>query len=123
MPDDLKPQPNPYELRVARLCAKKFQSDVIFLPRGPQKTADIKVMKTSVEWEMKNIEGKSRRTIANNLREASKQSPNIIISLLKPGSMDPAAAKSRVQNYLRTNHSNIKHVIIVTKQGQLIDIC
>lgn len=78
----MKPRPDKYEERVAELCAEYFKSDVAFVMRGSQTTPDIQVLKTRTYWEIKSIKGKGRHMIENNLRRASKQSKNVIISLL-----------------------------------------
>lgn len=46
IPIGLKPEPDKYEKAVARLCAEKFQSDILFVKRGVATTPDIQVVRT-----------------------------------------------------------------------------
>ena len=121
-PIDLRPQPDEYERTVARLCAEKFQSDILFVKRGISTTPDIQVVITGQFWEIKNIRGKGKHTIEDNLREASHQSKNLIISLLKPSKLDASRVELRIRYILRTTSVRLKHVILVTKDEKMIDI-
>ncbi|MDR0955911.1 MAG: hypothetical protein LBM73_02150 [Candidatus Nomurabacteria bacterium] len=119
-PVDLSPPPNFYELAVARIMAKLARSDVKFVRRGSNTTPDIYIVKTRRYWEIKNIEGNGKRTIQNNLRKASGQSKNIIISLLKPKcKMSTLTAIGRIKTEL--NRANdIKRIILITKDQETI---
>ncbi len=46
IPINLKPQPDKYEKVAAKLCAEKFQSDILFIKQGIFTTPDIQVIKT-----------------------------------------------------------------------------
>ncbi len=121
-PAGLKPKPDQYEERVAEICAEYFQSDIIFLQPGNKPTPDFKVAVTNQCWETKNIRGNSKYTIEDNLRKAEKQSPNVIISLLKPTSMRPEQALSKIKFFLSHKNTKIKHLLLITKSGKIIDI-
>ena len=121
-PIDLRPQPDKYERAVARLCAEKFQSDILFVKRGISTTPDIQVVATGQFWEIKNIQGKGRHMIENNLRKASKQSTNVIVSLLKNPKITAQQAESRIRYVLRTSNIQLKHVKLVSRSGAMIDI-
>ena len=122
VPTNVKPLPDKYEIAVARILAKKFQSDVRFIACGPTKTPDIQVILTGAYWEIKNIKGDGKFTIEDNLRKAAKQSDNIVISLLR-SRMTSEKAVSHIRYYLEHAHANIKQVILVTKRGKTIDFC
>ncbi len=120
IPIGLKPEPDKYEKTIARLCAEKFQSDILFVLRGTSTTPDIQVVKTRQFWEIKNIEGNSKNTIEDNLKRASKQADNVIISLLRT-KMTPQQAEVRIRFYLKRARKNLRHVVLITKQGKFID--
>ena len=122
IPINLKPQPDEYERTVARLCAEKFQSDILFMKRGISTTPDIQVISTGQFWEIKNIKGKGRHMIENNLRKASKQSNNVIISLLKSPKITATQAESRIRYVLKSSNIQLKRVKLVTKDRTIIDI-
>ena len=122
VPPALKPRPDAYEMMVAKICAPWFHSDIEFILRGNRTTPDIRVIATNRSWEIKSIRGNSKYTIRDNLKKASQQSDYIIISLLKPTTMTPSQAEARIRHFLATAKTNIKHVLLITKQKKVIDI-
>lgn len=120
IPTSIKPLPDKYEMAVARILAQKFQSDVRFIECGTTRTPDVQVLLTKKYWEIKNIKGNGKLTIEDNLKKASKQSDCIVISLLR-SAMTPEKAASCIKWYLNHAHTNIKHVILITKRGKTID--
>ncbi len=122
IPIGLKPEPDKYEKAVARLCAEKFQSDILFVKRGVATTPDIQVVRTGQFWEIKNIRGNGKHMVENNLRRASHQSQNVIVSLLKSPKISALQAKSRIRYVLRTTNIHLQHVILITKDEKVIDI-
>lgn len=122
IPTTVIPQPDIYETAVARILAEKFQSDVLLIERGMIKTPDIQILRTKQFWEIKNIKGSGKLTIEDNLRKASKQADNVVISLLR-SKMTQRQATSYIQWYLKHAHANIRHVILITKTKKVIDFC
>ncbi len=120
IPIGMKPEPDKYEKTIARLCAEKFQSDILFVLRGTSTTPDIQVVKTGRRWEIKNVKGLGRHTIEDNLREANHQAENVIISLLRT-KMTPQQAEVRIRFYLKRARKNLRHVVLIAKQGRFID--
>lgn len=120
-PVGLRPIPNEFEETIAELCAEYFHSDVEYVIRNNHTTPDIKVIKTRQYWEIKNICGSGKHTIEDNLRKASKQSPNVIISLLR-SSADTQRTIMKIKNILKTKRMPIKRVLLVTKLKTIIDI-
>ncbi len=120
IPIDLKPQPDKYEKVVAKLCAEKFQSDILFIKRGISTTPDIQIIKTKQFWEIKNIKGNGKNTIEDNLKRASKQADNVIISLLR-SRMSTEQASARIRYYLIRARKNLRRVILITKDCEFID--
>lgn len=121
-PIDLRPKPSRYEERVAELCAEWFQSDISFVVRSHHTSPDILVVRTNQFWEIKNIRGCSKHTIEDNLRRASKQSQNIIISLLISSRMSTCTAEGRIKQVLQARRMPIKHVLLITKTEKIIDV-
>ena len=121
-PAGLKPRPDKYEERVAELCAEYFQSDVAFVLRNNHTTPDIQVTRMQQFWEIKNIKGGGKHTIEDNLRKASKQSRNIIISLLATSKLDSNRVKGKIKSVLATQRMPIDCVLLITKTGKIIDI-
>lgn len=121
-PVGLKPKPDKYEERVAEICANLFQSDIEFVIRGNASSPDIRVLKMGQYWEIKNIRSAGKHTIEDNLRKASKQAKNVIISLLKTQSADSRRIESRIRRVLATRRMPIERVILITKTGKAIDI-
>ena len=113
--------PDKYELMVGELCAKWFDSDILFLNPDNKTSPDFEVMRTGERWEIKNIRGNGKFTIDDNLRKAEKQSNNVIISLLKPTKMSQAQAMAKIKHYLGYRNAKIKQVLLVTKTKKIID--
>lgn len=120
-PTSLKQKPTSLEYTIAEIVADFFQSNVRFIEPSILRAPDLYVTKTRKTWEIKNIRGNSKRTIANNLRSAKYQSQNIIIPLLST-EMTPAQAKGRITEYLNTGATNIQHILLVTKSEKVIEI-
>ena len=52
--DNKKSKPRPHEEIAARIIARYFQSNVVFLRRLESKSPDLFVLKTNVRWELKS---------------------------------------------------------------------
>ena len=114
-------KPRPHEILVAKILADYFCSDVVFLRRSISKTPDLFILKTNVCWEIKSPNGASKHTIQTNLRNASRQSENIILDLHRT-KLTKDQAVSRAKEFTNNEHSKIKRLKIITKTGQVIDI-
>lgn len=120
-PVALHQKPTSIEYTIAEITAQFFKSNVRFIEPRCQRAPDLYVTKTRKTWEIKNIKGNSKRTIANNLRSAKYQSPNIIISLMA-SKMSPAQAAHRILEYLKSGPSGIQSVILITKSEKILVI-
>lgn len=121
-PYNIKPEPRPSEQRVARIMAQYFQSDIQFVPTSSvSRTPDLFIVRLHQLWEIKNIRGNGKRTMANNLRTAQHQSENVIISLFET-KMTGDQAVARARDYLKSGPVKIKHLIIITKSERVIEI-
>lgn len=105
---------------MAKLLAEYYRGDVVLLRRGIDRTADLKIL--GKIWELKSPKGNSKKTIENNLRDASKQSLNIVLDLGRT-KMDTNRAIISVKHYIgNEKNRHIKRVIVVSKGGKIIDI-
>ena len=112
--------PREHEKHAARIIAEYFRSDLVFIRRGPSSTPDIIIIKTNQVWELKSPLGNGKRTMANNLRGASGQSKNIVLDLSRC-KMNNKNALSRVRGFLNSGDSHIKKMLIIEKNGKVID--
>ena len=109
-----------HELRVAEALSSAGYV-VEFLPERSVKTADI--LLNGVEFEIKSPVTSKMNTFEHNLKRALKQSPNIIIDVSRmDGRRMP---ESKLKSFLVVTcrrHRQIKKLLLITKQGQIIDI-
>lgn len=114
--DKITPPPSIQEISAAQIIMKFLQTNVYFVQRSPLKTADLKI--NGAYWEIKSPIGGSKRTIQNNLREASRQSSNVIIDLRRC-KMPTTSALARIRYILRQNHSIKKLIAILRDEKSL----
>ena len=114
-------RPRSHECEIAELLAQHFQSNLIFMRRSSSKTPDLYVLKTNIRWELKSPTGGGKHTIQNNLREASKQSENIILDLSR-SKMTDTQCISRVKEFISNERSRIKRLKVLKKDRTVIDI-
>ncbi|MBQ3263779.1 hypothetical protein IJH06_01570 [Candidatus Saccharibacteria bacterium] len=119
--DDRNSKPRPHEYATAEFLAEYFQSDIVFLKRHQSKNPDIYVLKTNVRWELKAPTGSGKHTIQNNLRDAGRQSENIILDFYRIG-LSEKQGISRVNEFIRTERHGIKRLKILTKHNGVIDV-
>ena len=112
--------PKKHEEYVARIIADYFQSDIQFIRKTSSRTPDFYILKTYQLWELKSPLGNGKRTIANNLREASKQSRNIILDLSRC-KMNNSVALSRIRGFLSSGDAHINRLIVIDKSRKIID--
>ena len=106
-----------HEMKVATILSWSGH-DVEFIPLRTVQTPDIKYKK--LKWEIKSPKGKSSRTIENNMRNALKQSNNIIIDLSRikqPENKCIGVIKRRAQKLGKK-----QKVMIITKSGEIIEL-
>ena len=111
-----------HEKMTVDFLATKIGSNVTFLvPERHKgvKTPDIEM--NGLRWEIKSPTGKSSRTIENNLRTATKQSPNVIIDLRRiDGRIPTAKLLKEVERQFNLSKS-IKYIIVINRQEEYID--
>ncbi|MBQ6394519.1 hypothetical protein IJH97_02085 [Candidatus Saccharibacteria bacterium] len=116
---DFRNRPKNYELSAAILVAKHFQTDVIFLRSCCQRTPDLDVK--GIKWELKSPLGNGRNTIKNNLHGARKQSTNVIIDFRRM-KMHQSKALANIRYYFASHRSRIRHLMVITKTEEIVEI-
>lgn len=95
--------------------------DIELIP--PAKTTGSKkadFIMNGLEWEMKSPQSNGARTMEHAVRSASKQSENIIIDLRR-SKLDDDRAIAQIK-FHASKRTNIKRLIVITKNGSRIDI-
>ncbi len=111
-------RPWPHELKVAEILVMNGHF-VEFLKEGLLPEADIRL--DEIEYEMKSPEHFNPNTLEHTIRDALKQSPNIIIDTLRMKKV----RTDQIQRFLIRQiyaNSRIKRLLLVTKQEKVIDI-
>jgi len=113
--------PLPHEIDVAWVLAYHYRSTVEFITPiddYKRKTADIVLH--GVVWEIKCPTGKSKSTISNQIRRASRQSAHIIIDT-RHTKLQYSDIEKRVI-FGVSGKSDIKKVILIDKLGKVVEI-
>ena len=111
-------QPWPHELRVANILALAGHT-VEFLPKTNMKTAEI--LLDGAAYEIKSPKSVNSNTLEHILKKALKQSSNIIIDTLRMKNAHDDNTRRFLINQVRIR-KQIKKLIMISKQGQIIDI-
>ena len=112
-------KPWPHEMRVAEILALAGHKVEFLNERIGLRTADIKL--DGVEYEIKSPESFNANTFEHRLKDATKQSPNIIIDTSRIKKVRDLKVRAFLISQVR-KQKQIKHLIMVTKRGQIIDI-
>ncbi len=107
-----------HEQRVAKILALAGHV-VEFIPESATKTADI--LLDGVEFEIKSPKSGNANSLEHILKKAVKQSCNIIIDTSRMKNVRDDNTRRFLINQVRIR-KQIKKLIMITKQGQTIDI-
>lgn len=118
--DGIKPIPQRHEISAAQVIARYTKSNVLILRCELNSSPDLKVLRTHQRWELKSPIGNGKRTIANNLRDASHQSDKVILDLSRC-KLPTDQAIARVKEYMHSGDSRIKKLLIIKKDKKVID--
>ena len=110
--------PWPHEQRVAKILALAGHA-VEFIPESNTKTADI--LFDGVEFEIKSPKSANANSLEHILKKAVKQSCNIIIDTSRMKNIRDDNTLRFLVNQARLR-KQIKKLIMITKQGQIIDV-
>lgn len=110
--------PWPHELRVAKILALAGYA-VEFIPETNTKTTDI--LLDGIEFEIKSPKSANANSLEHILKKAVKQSCNIIIDTSRMKNVRDDNTRRFLVNQVRIR-KQINNLIMITKQGQIIDI-
>lgn len=111
-------KPWPHELRVAEILSLAGHL-IEFLEETSLHTADIKL--DGVEYEIKSPESFNPNTFEHTLKDATRQSPNLIIDTSRIKKVRDLKVRAFLISQMRMQ-KRIKNIIMITKRGQIIDI-
>ena len=112
-------KPWPHELHVANILAMAGHT-VKFIPEKPNtKTADIYL--DDKKFEIKSPKSANANSLEHILKNALKQSCNIIIDTSRIKNIRDDNIRRFLTNQLHSR-KQIKKLILITKQGKIIDI-
>jgi len=111
-------RPWSHELRVANILALAGHA-VEFLPKTNMKAADI--LLDGIAYEIKSPKSANSNTLEHILKKALKQSSNIIIDTSRMKNVRDDNTRRFLINQVRIR-KQIKKLIMISKQGQIIDI-
>ena len=107
-----------HELHVAEILARNGHY-VEFLPEGLLPCADI--LLDGVEFEIKSPERFTPNTLEHTIKDALKQSPNIIIDMSRIKKVSSAKMLNFLLNQVRKS-KQIKCMLLITRQEEIIDV-
>jgi len=118
VPKELYPKPSNREMTAAYILIDFFNSDIKFVVRNNNKTPDFLIK--GKYWELKSPTGNGKYNLQHALRNAAKQSGNIII--------DARFSKNHINkiknelNYQFKHSKNIKRLLLIDKQKNIVEI-
>lgn len=118
VPKELYPKPSNREMTAAYILIDFFNSDIKFVIRNNNKTPDFLIR--GKYWELKSPTGNGKYNLQHALRNAAKQSENIII--------DARFSKIHINkiknelNYQFKHSKNIKRLLLIDKQKNVVEI-
>ena len=116
---DFRNRPKEHELSAAILIANYFEADITFLRPSCQHTPDLDIK--GVKWELKSPLGDGKNTIKNNLHNARKQSTNVILDLRRI-KMHQTKALANINYYFTSHRSKIRHLMVIAKSDEVLEI-
>jgi predicted phage-related endonuclease len=113
--------PEPHEVDAALVLASHYQSTIEFLvPVDDYKRKSADIVMLGIEWEIKSPIGKSKYTIQEQFRRASKQAQHIIIDTRRTKLEYANIEKSVLVEIKKRPY--IKKVILIDKFEKVIEI-
>ncbi|MDO5480709.1 MAG: hypothetical protein Q4F58_03520 [Candidatus Saccharibacteria bacterium] len=111
--------PKPHEQYAARIVSDYFESDIVFIRKKAGSSPDFIIVRSNQIWELKSPLGNGKRTIANNLREASHQSENVILDLSRC-KMNNMNALARIGFFLKNGNAKFKRLLVIQKDKKIL---
>ena len=113
--------PKEHEKRATKIIAQYFKSDIMFNRKTNSSSPDLTIIKTNQIWELKSPLGNGKRTMANNLRDAARQSKLVIVDLSRC-KMNNQNALSRIKGFVNGGDSSIKKLLVIDKNKKVLEI-
>ena len=114
----LRVPPEKHELETARFFAERGYDIVFISPSNVPEVHRPDILMAGVEWEIKSPIGKGRNTIIRNIKQATKQSQNIIIDLRRTAIPENTCI-AQIEKRFR-ERTSIKRILVVKKNGVLM---
>ena len=111
-------KPWPHEMFAAEVLALAGHY-VEFLREGDRPSADIWL--DGVAFEIQSPEAFNTNTFEHTLKDATKQSPNIIINMIRMKKVREQKVRMFLVNQMK-KQKQIKRLLLISKSGQIIDI-
>ena len=118
IPANMKPWPDKREISAAYILVDYFHKDVKFIPRDNYKTPDFLIGGRS--WELKTPTGNGKYNLQHALRNAIKQSENIIVDA-RFSKLHIAKIKNEL-GYQLKHSGKIKKMLLIDKKGSVVEI-
>ena len=119
-PTNISPKPEKYEKIIAKVMAQYLKNNIRFIRRTCTTTPDILAIELNQVWEIKNIRGNNKNTIARNLKGIYRQSENVVISLFRTKmTLDEAIAQTKKK---LANANRLKRVVIISRDKKIVVI-
>lgn len=118
IPVGMKPRPRPHEIEAAEILVKHFRTDVEFIPTANSSTPDFLI--DGVVWELKSPQGKGKNNIQRQLKYASKQAQNIVLSAQR-SKLHINRIKGELTIQFKKTRS-LKRLLLIDKSGKVIEI-
>jgi hypothetical protein len=113
--------PEQHEVEIAWILARHYTTVIEFLrPTEGYKVKTADFVMNGLIWELKSPTGKSRTTVSNQFKRASKQSSHVIFDSRRI-KIDEKEVLKQVHRELQARKS-IKAVLFITKTGTVIEI-
>jgi hypothetical protein len=122
IPNNHPNPPEDHEVMAAEILARHYNTVVLFMiPVQGYMTKTLDIAFEGLIWEMKSPIGKSRTTIGNQFKAASKQrAQNIVFDARRTALRDDVIrAGIRLE---KNRRKSIKRIILITKEGRVEEI-
>lgn len=118
VPKEVYPKPSIREMSAAYILLEYFNENVKFIARDNNKTPDFLI--GNRYWELKSPTGDGKYNLQHTLRNAAKQSENIIIDA-RFSKMHINRLKNELSYQLKRSR-NIKRLLLIDKQKNVVEI-
>lgn len=118
LPAGMRPRPEDHELHIASILSRHFETDIEFVPRANQRTADFLI--NGMLWELKSPTGTGKNNVQRQLQEAHHQSKNVIIDASR-SKMHAIKIRRQVEHQFKIVKS-VKRLLFIAKNGKVFEI-